>query len=189
MNNSCSSTNYAFFRYLKSNVSSSNDWQIVLKNDCDFDVQFVNVEWFTQTFSVDNGWSGFVVFLLGDPHLLEGGQRGQDGTTDPDRVLSFWWSNDLDLDGGRCQGGNFLLHTIGNTWIHGGATGHDGVGEQVLSDINVALHDRIVRGFVNANSFHTQERWLEKSLWCTESFATNGDDLSIGQFVRLFQRR
>jgi len=36
-----------------------------------------------ETFTVDNAWAGFVVFLFGDPHLLEGGQRSQDGTTDP----------------------------------------------------------------------------------------------------------
>ena len=48
---------------------------------------------------MDDGWSGFVIFLLADPHLLEGGQRGEDGTTDPDGVFSLWWSNDLDLHG------------------------------------------------------------------------------------------
>lgn len=26
-----------------------------------------------EALSVDNGWAGLVVFLLGDPHLLEGG--------------------------------------------------------------------------------------------------------------------
>ena len=36
---------------------------------------------------VDNAWAGLVVLLLGDPHLLEGGERGKDGTTNPDGVL------------------------------------------------------------------------------------------------------
>jgi len=48
---------------------------------------------------VDNAGTGFIVFLFGDPHLLEGGQRGQDGTTDPDGVLPLGRCNDLDLDG------------------------------------------------------------------------------------------
>lgn len=36
--------------------------------------------------------------------------------------------------------------------------------------------------------FHTQEGWLEQGFWATESFVTDGDDLSVGQFVRFFQR-
>ena len=35
---------------------------------------------------VDDGRAGLVVLLLGNPHLLEGGQGGQDGASDPDRV-------------------------------------------------------------------------------------------------------
>lgn len=36
-----------------------------------------------EAFAVHNGGASLVVLLLGDPHLLEGGQRGQDGATDP----------------------------------------------------------------------------------------------------------
>merc|ERR1711983_530240 len=43
-----------------------------------------------EAFSVDNGWAAFVVFLLGDPHLLEGGEGSQDGSSDPYGVFSFW---------------------------------------------------------------------------------------------------
>ena len=35
---------------------------------------------------MDNGGPGLIVLLLGDPHLLEGGEGGQDGATNPDRV-------------------------------------------------------------------------------------------------------
>jgi len=52
-----------------------------------------------EAFSVDNARAGLVVLLLGDPHLLEGGEGGQDGATDPDGVLSLWRCNDLDLNG------------------------------------------------------------------------------------------
>lgn len=69
-----------------------------------------------EALAVDDAWAGFVVFLLGDPHLLEGGQGSQDGATDPDGVLPFWGSDDLDLDGGWGKSGDFLLHTIGNTY-------------------------------------------------------------------------
>ena len=30
-----------------------------------------------------DGGAGLVVLLLGDPHLLEGGEGGQDGSSDP----------------------------------------------------------------------------------------------------------
>lgn len=52
-----------------------------------------------EALAVDDSRAGFVVFLFGDPHLLEGGQGGQDGTTDPYGVLPFWGCDDLDLDG------------------------------------------------------------------------------------------
>ena len=39
--------------------------------------------------AVDDAGAGLVVLLLGDPHLLEGGQGGQDGAADPDRLLEL----------------------------------------------------------------------------------------------------
>merc|ERR1719192_1386759 len=111
---------------------------------------------------VDNGWAAFVVLLLGDPHLLEGGEGGQDGATDPDGVLPLRRSNNL--DGGGSQGSDLLLHTVSNTGAHGGATRHDGVGVQVLPDVNVALHDGVVGGLVDAAGLHSQEAGLEEGL-------------------------
>ena len=49
---------------------------------------------------VDDGGTALVVLLLGDPHLLEGGEGGEDGASDPDGVLPLGGSDDLDLDGG-----------------------------------------------------------------------------------------
>jgi len=136
---------------------------------------------------VNDSRAGFVVFLFGDPHLLEGGEGGQDGSTDPYGVFPFWGSNDLDLDGGWGEGGDFLLHTISNTWVHGGTSGEYGVGVQVLPDVYVALHDGVVYGFMDTARFHTQEGRLEQSFRATESLVTDGDDLAIRQFVALFQ--
>ena len=97
---------------------------------------------------VDNGWAALVVLLLGDPHLLEGGEGSQDGSSNPDGVFPFWGSNNLDLDGGGSQGSDLLLHTISNTRVHGGATRHDSVGIQVLPDVNIAFHNGVVGGFM-----------------------------------------
>ena len=127
---------------------------------------------------MDNAGAGLVVFLLGDPHLLEGGQRSQDGATDPDGVFTLRRGNDLDLDGGWGKGGDFFLHTIGNTGVHGGSAGEDSVGVQILTDVDVALHDRVVDGLVDTARFHTQEGRLEEGLRATESLITNGNDLS-----------
>merc|ERR1711976_423969 len=113
---------------------------------------------------VDNGWAAFVVFLLGDPHLLEGGEGSQDGATDPDGVFPLRRSNDLDLNGGGSQGSDLLLHSVSNTRVHGGATRHDGVGVQVLPDVNIALHDGVVGGLMDTAGFHTQEGRLEEGL-------------------------
>ena len=63
---------------------------------------------------MDNGGTGLVVLLLRDPHLLEGGEGGEDGAADPDRVLPLGRSDDLDLHGARRQGGDLLLHPVKN---------------------------------------------------------------------------
>jgi len=138
---------------------------------------------------VDDGGTGFVVFGLGDPHSLEGGEGGEDGATDPDGVLSLWGSDDLDLHGGWGEGGDFLLHSIGNTGVHGGTAREDVVGVKILSDINVALHDGVVGGLVDTGGLHTNEGWLEEGLGASESLVTNGDDLAIGKFVGLLEGR
>merc|ERR1712158_177608 len=136
---------------------------------------------------VDNGWAAFIVFLLGDPHLLEGGKGRQDGTSDPDGVFPLWGSNDLDLNGGWGKSGDLLLHTVSNTGVHGGASGHDGVSVQVLPDVNIALHDGVVGGLVDSAGFHSQEGRLEEGLGGTETLVTDGDDLTVGKLIGLLE--
>jgi len=94
-----------------------------------------------ETLPVDNGGARLIVLLLADPHLLEGGERGKDGASDPDRVFPLRRCNDLDLHGGGSQGSDLLLHPVSNSWVHGGATGEDSVGIEVFPDVNIALHD------------------------------------------------
>src|SRR4051812_10342866 len=50
-----------------------------------------------EALAVHDRGTALVVLLLRDPHLLEGRQGGENGTTDPDRVLALGGSNDLDL--------------------------------------------------------------------------------------------
>merc|ERR1712158_103563 len=140
-----------------------------------------------EALAVDDGGAALVVLLLRDPHLLEGGQGGQDGSSDPDGVLPLRGSDDLDLDGGWGESGDLLLHSVGNTGVHGGAAGHDGVGVQVLPDVNVALHDGVVDGLVNSAGFHAKESGLEESLGAPEPLVADGDDLAVGKLVGLLQ--
>ena len=131
-----------------------------------------------EALSVDDRWTGFVIFLFRDPHLLESRKRSQNGATDPDRVFSLWWCDDLDFHCRWCQGSDLLLHAVSDAWVHGGATGEDSICVQVLSDIDITLHDRVVSCFMNTGSFHSEEWWLEKCLWASESFITNSNDLN-----------
>ena len=137
---------------------------------------------------MDDAGAGFVVFFLCDPHGLEGGEGGKDRATDPYGVFALRGSNDLDLDSGRSKASDFLLHTIGNTRVHGGTTRHDVVGEEILTDINVTPHDGVVDGLVNTNRFHTKEGWLEEGLRGTETFVADGDDLTVRKLVGFVDR-
>ena len=137
---------------------------------------------------VDDGWTGLVVFLFADPHLLEGGKWGEDGTSDPHGVFPFWWSNDLNFHGARSECGDFFLHTVGDTWVHRGTSGQYRVCVQVFTNIDITFHDAIVCGFVDTGGFHTQKWGLEHGLGTPKSLVSDRDDLSVGQFVALFER-
>merc|ERR1711911_60296 len=142
---------------------------------------------YLEALAVDDGGAALVVLLLGDPHLLEGGEGGQDGSSDPDGVLPLGGSDDLDLDGGGSEGGDLLLHTVSNTGVHGGASGHDGIGVQVLPDVNIALHDGVVGGFVDSASLHSEEGRLEEGLGAPEPLVADGDDLAVGELIGLLE--
>jgi len=132
---------------------------------------------------MDDSGTSLVVLLLGDPHLLEGGEGSQDGASDPDGVFPLGRSDDLDLHGGRSHGGDLLLHTISDTGVHGGPAGEDGIGVEILSDVDVALHDGVEAAFMDADDFHSQEDGAEHRLGRTETLVADRHNLSVGQFV------
>jgi hypothetical protein len=144
---------------------------------------------YLEALPVDDGWSGFVVFLLADPHLLEGGEGSEDGASDPDGVFSFGWSDDLDLHRGWSEGCDLLLHAIGDAWEHGRASRQDGVGVQIFTNVDVALHDTVVGRLVDAARFHTEEAGLEHRFRASEPLVSDGDDLTVGKFVALLEGR
>merc|ERR1719244_819252 len=40
---------------------------------------------------------------------------------------------------------------------------------------------------MDSASFHSEEGWLEESLWAAETLVANGDDLAVGKFIRLLK--
>lgn len=66
-------------------------------------------------------------------------------------------------------------------------TYHDNVAVQVLTDIDITLHDGVESGDVDTTALKTQDRRLEQSLRSTEPLVTDGDDLSVRQLVGLLQ--
>merc|ERR1711915_724327 len=94
---------------------------------------------------------------------------------------------DLDLHGGGCKGSDLLLHPVGDSRVHGGASREDSVGVQILPDVNITLHDRVVCGLVNTTGLHAKEGRLEESLGTPEPLVTDGDDLAVRELVRLLE--
>merc|ERR1719233_2704855 len=76
---------------------------------------------------------------------------------------------------------------VSNTRVHGGASRHDSVGIKILTDVNIALHDGVVGGLMDAAGFHSEEGRLEESLWAAETLIANSDDLAVGKFIRLLK--
>merc|ERR1711869_47070 len=100
----------------------------------------------SEAFTVHNGWARLIILTLGNPHLLEGAQRRKNGATNPHRVLALRWSNNLDLHRRGRQGGKLLGHALTNTGKHGGATRENNVAVEVLTDVDVTLHDGLESG-------------------------------------------
>ena len=122
---------------------------------------------------------------LGDPHLLEGGQGGQDGPADPDGVLALWGRHDLDLHGAGGQGRELLGHALGDALEHGGAAGHDDICVQIFADVNVALHDGLEGAVMDARGLLADEGGLEEHFGAAEALSADDDDVSVGQLVGL----
>ena len=158
-----------------------------------------------EALAVDDGRTALVVLLLRDPHLLEGRERCENGATNPDGVFTLRRSNDLDLHRRGSERSDFLLHTIGDTWVHGGTARlenvrnglkhqigdayHDNVSVEILPHIDVALHDGVESGDVDTTALKTEHAGLEESFRSSESLVANRDDLTVRKFVRLLQTR
>ena len=140
---------------------------------------------------MDDLGSVLLVFLLGDPLGFEGGEGREGGTTSPDGVVSVLGGDDLDHVLLWAEGIDFLLESVGETLVEGGTTGHDDVGVEILSDIDITLLDGLVTHGVHTEDFVTllDEAWLEEGLWTAESSGVDGDHLSVWELVLLLALR
>ena len=139
----------------------------------------------SEALAVHDGGAALIVLALGDPHLLEGAQGGQDGASDPHAVLTLWGCHHLDLHRGGRKRGQLLRHALADALEHGGATREHHVRVEVLSDVHIALHDGLEGGVVDAAGLLAHEAGLEKDLRAAEALSTNSDDVAVWQFIRL----
>merc|ERR1719436_1934126 len=142
-----------------------------------------SVAWRLEALAVNNARAALVVLVLGDPHLLEGGERGQDGASDPDEVLALGRGDDLDLHGrgGKCS--QFLVQALVDVREHCGAAGEDSVSVQVTADVHVAFLNRIIGELVDTRGFLADQAGLEERLAGAEALGAHGDDLAVGELV------
>jgi hypothetical protein len=134
---------------------------------------------------VDDGGSGLLVLGLGDPHGLEGGERAENGSSDPDQELPLSGCDDLDLHGGWGKGSDFLAQSLRDAGVHGGSSRHDDVAIEIFTDIHIALEDGLVTDLVEAGHLLADEHGLEEGLGASEALRADSDGLSVGQFIDL----
>merc|ERR1719379_957447 len=139
----------------------------------------------SEALPMDNRWAGLVVLLLGDPHLLEGAQGRQDGTTDPHRVLALRGRHNFDLHCGRRQRSQLLCHALTNALEHSGTSRKNDIGIQVLADVHITLHDGLECSVVDTTGLLSNEAWLEQHLWAAEALVADSNDVSIRQLIGL----
>ena len=53
-----------------------------------------------------------------------------------------------------------------------------------LTDVDVALHDRVEAAFLNADDLHAQESWAEHGLGAAETLVAHGHDLQAAKDIK-----
>ena len=106
------------------------------------------------------------------------------GASNPDRVLALRRSHNLDLHGGRSQGSEFLCHALTNACKHGGAARKDNVAVEILTNVNIALHDGLESRVMDTACLLANEAWLEKHLHSTRAAEPTWNEVKSSQTVR-----
>ena len=72
---------------------------------------------------------------------------------------------------------HFLPHALCHALEQGGASAEDDVGEQVSSNVGVALHHRVEAVLVNTFGIVAGQAWLEEDLWAFQTLLIHRDGL------------
>jgi len=143
----------------------------------------------SETFSVNNTWSSFVIFVLKDPHLLESWEWRKYWTTNPDWVKSFWWGSNFNFNWWWGKICNFFGKSLSNIWVHSWTTWHNNVSIKFSSKIDVTFHNRLICNFMETFIFSLEEHRLEEGFRASELLVTNSDNLTIRKFILNFTSR
>ena len=81
-----------------------------------------------------------LIFVLGDPHRLEGAVGSNDRATNPCTIFPLWRCDTVDRHCGWRYGFDLILQTIGNAGTHSATTINESVGIQDLMYVNFTLH-------------------------------------------------
>lgn len=141
---------------------------------------------------VDNSRTKLVILLPGDRLILKRDQSGDKRGSTPDGIFTVRWSNHLASYGWWSQPRNFRSDAVDKARKHRGATRENDITEEVSTNIDVALHDRLVDRLVDAkkDTITTSKKGRpEKSLRATKEFVPKFDDLTVGKLVGLFEHR
>jgi len=98
-------------------------------------------------------------------------------------------TSDLDIPGQGSKGSELLLYAVNNARQPGGAARELNMAVELWTGVNVALHDGVVDDLVDTSRLDVNERGLEESLRRSETFAVDGDDLTVRQLVGLLNAR
>lgn len=138
---------------------------------------------------MDDLGTALLVLILGDPLRAESGEGRKSGTTLPDGVISIGGGNNFDHVGLWAQSFQFLLKSIWESLVESGSSGKDNVRVKILSNVDVALLDRLESHGVHTGGLVSllDKSWIEESLWGQESWGVHGDGLSIWELIHLLE--
>jgi len=140
--------------------------------------------WFkSEAFSMNNTWTSFLEFCFCDPHSLEGWQWWENWSTNPYEEFSLLRGNHFNFHCWWSQSCNLFAQSLWNTWEHGCSTTHDNVVVQIFSDVYVTFKNWLICDFMETWHLLSNHHWFEKSLCASESLTTDGDCLSVWEFV------
>jgi len=133
---------------------------------------------------VDDGGTVFLVVLGSDPAGDKGAEGSKSGGTLPDGVLTVGGGDKSNLGTWGKESLNFVLESIGKTFIHGGTTGEDDVLAKLLADINLGSVDGGVAKLLERLAGFTVKVGLEEELGGLHADGGgDGDNTLVGKGV------